>query len=423
MGKEPRVRVVALAVVRRAADGAVLLGIGTDPAKGEQFCRPVGGGIEFGERSGEACRREMLEEVGADLRDLRPLGVLENLYSYKGEPGHEIAFLHEARLADPTLERRGEFPVEKKSRPRIARWFRPGDLGPGRVPLVPEGLLALLGPARRAGRPLRVLAADWSGAESETEQRSKIWLAEAAGGQLVDLRGGWTRASLAAHLLREAKRDPTLVVGLDFAFSFPRWFLDREGVRSAPALWERAGRDGERWLHDMRPPFWGWGGSHDPNGEKGFRATEIALRRAGFRPKSAFQVRGGGTVGTGSIRGMPVLAALRSKGGFVVPPFDPPGFPAAMEIYPRLLTGRVARGRRHHDGAGRERADCLDREFPGQPPRLRTEAVDSDDAFDAAVSALVMDAHRAELISMPAATGPREALEGRIWAPWEVLNS
>ena len=142
---EPQARTVALTVIRRD-DGSVLLGIGTDPARGTRFCRPVGGGIEAGETPEEAARREILEEIGHPLGDLRSLGVVDNRYTYGGKPGHEVAHLFEGRFADSVLESIPEFPVAKKSLPRIARWFRLDELGPGRVPLVPEGLLEKLSP-------------------------------------------------------------------------------------------------------------------------------------------------------------------------------------------------------------------------------------------------------------------------------------
>ena len=47
------------------------------------------------------------------------------------------------------------------------------------------------------------------------------------------------------------------IVGLDFAFSMPGWFLRNEGVTTAFQLWARAEVEGERWLRDCTFPFWG----------------------------------------------------------------------------------------------------------------------------------------------------------------------
>jgi ADP-ribose pyrophosphatase YjhB (NUDIX family) len=68
----------------------------TDPGDGVTFFRPLGGGIEFGEVAIEAARREIREELGVGIRRIRHLGVLENVFTYDGRDGHEIAFVLEA---------------------------------------------------------------------------------------------------------------------------------------------------------------------------------------------------------------------------------------------------------------------------------------------------------------------------------------
>ena len=101
------------------------------------------------------------------------------------------------------------------------------------------------------GPPPRVIAVDWSGAAGAGAAR-KIWLAEVAGGRVARLVGGRTReavtADLAACVRESAAAGAPLVVGLDFAFSLPAWFLDEAGAADGPALWALAERDGDRWL-------------------------------------------------------------------------------------------------------------------------------------------------------------------------------
>jgi len=206
-GPDPAPREVALTSIRRPSDGAVLLGIGTDPARGRQFVRPVGGGIEPGETPEQAARREILEEVGYPLGEVRALGVVENRYTYRGRPGHEVAHLFEGRFSDPGLEERGEFPVAKKSLPRIARWFPVEHLGAGGVPLVPEGLRERLPGAHPGRPPLRVMAVDGSGT-----------IAVAVEGRAVRCACETTHGALADFLLAEALRSPGLLVGLGSGF-------------------------------------------------------------------------------------------------------------------------------------------------------------------------------------------------------------
>ena len=129
----------------------------------------------------------------------------------------------------------------------------------------------------------------------------------------------------------------------------------------------------------------------------------------GISPKSVFQIGGAGAVGTGSLRGMPILKRLR-EAGFAVWPFDEARFPLVVEIYPRVLTGPVRKG--SADG----RREYLDANHPGLRDETREAAVRSDDAFDALVSALVMAEHERDFPSLPALDGA-QWLEGVIWRP------
>jgi len=129
---------------------------------------------------------------------------------------------------------------------------------------------------------LRVIAIDWSGARTGAAER--IWLAEAAQGQLVRLKNGRSREQVAEHLIIEAERDPRLVVGFDFAFSLPAWFLDERGLQNAPELWALADREAEGWLARCEPPFWGRPGKGRPvlsAGQDHFRLTDASVPDTG----------------------------------------------------------------------------------------------------------------------------------------------
>lgn len=201
-----------------------------------------------------------------------------------------------------------------------------------------------------------------------------------------------------------------LVVGLDFAFSFPVWFLGDRGVKDVGELWTLVAEEGEAWLEACEPPFWGRPGTTRPDLPADFRLTEEeAPAQGGISPKSVFQVGGAGAVGTGSIRGMPWLRELR-EAGFSIWPFDAADLPLVIEIYPRVLTGAVLKS--DH----RARRDYLAARFPNLDGELRERAAASDHAFDAAVSALVMDRHLEGILNLPDAGGLL-ALEGAIWFP------
>lgn len=257
---------------------------------------------------------------------------------------------------------------------------------------------------------MEVLAVDWSGDARAAHRRIRV--AAAVPGRLVEVRGGLDRAAVTALLLSRAAAGP-LVAGLDFSFGLPAWFARAHGCPDVSALWDLVGREGERWLRECRPPFWGRGPRprplHDPD-RPAFRVTEEAARADGLAPRSTFQIGGAGAVGTGSLRGMPHLARLRAE-GLAVWPFDDAGEATVVEIYPRIHTGPVVK-----------RSLPARREVAGADPRIPSTLLDDvvagEDAFDAALTALDMAEHLDELRGLRRAPpGSPEAIEGALWRP------
>lgn len=81
-----------------------------------------------------------------------------------------------------------------------------------------------------------------------------------------------------------------------------------------------------------------------------------------------------------------------------------------VEIYPRILTGPVVKS------SLKARADYLNQHWPDLCPAFTKLATQSDDAFDAAVSALVMERHVDEFEQLTA-MDPLFEIEGQIWTP------
>ncbi len=264
---------------------------------------------------------------------------------------------------------------------------------------------------------MRVIAIDWSGDLSAARQR--ISLAEVVGRRLVRLEEGRDREAVAGHLLDESRRTPAMVVGLDFAFSLPAWFLRERGLPNVRALWALTASEGESWLARCEPPFWGRPGRPRPpdllDEERAFRLTERAVPAVGgIRPKSVFQIGGAGAVGTGSLRGMKLLHRLAAA-GFSIWPFDPPGLPRVVEIYPRVLTGPVNKS--SPPERLRRLLTYIETTRVEVEPSLLDPAAATVDAFDAALSAFEMARHADEIASLPPAADPRVLLEGAIWVP------
>ncbi|MDZ4772445.1 MAG: hypothetical protein SGI72_04845 [Planctomycetota bacterium] len=279
------------------------------------------------------------------------------------------------------------------------------------LPFVP--LVAAVPPLTTLSRVSTCIAVDWSGSMSAV--RSRLWLAESRRERWMRVECGYERSSVIRNLIASAARDPELVVGIDFSFSFPRWFMDEFGAQSAREMWEIVAREGESWLHECPEPFWGKPFMPCPArilGRNALRDTEQAqLLVGGIGPKSIFQIGGAGTVGTGSLRGMPYLRELQDA-GFSIWPFDEPRLPMVVEIYPRYLTGRV------HKSSAIARALYLQAHHAHESREMLDLAGCSEDAFDAAVSASCMQRFARDFESL--ARLPRtelDRMEGRIWSP------
>jgi hypothetical protein len=138
----PVVRPKAVCIFRRRDE--VLVSETPDSVKGDVLHGPPGGAIEFRERSEDAARREIREELGADVEDLRLVGVLENIFHYEGLPGHEIIFVHEARFADPSYYERSQIQGVESGRSFVLEWRELAAFGRTGARLVPDGLYDLL---------------------------------------------------------------------------------------------------------------------------------------------------------------------------------------------------------------------------------------------------------------------------------------
>jgi hypothetical protein len=295
----------------------------------------------------------------------------------------------------------------------------------------------------------RVVGIDWSGRMDAAGQRRHIWAGvwtEDAGGKVsVRLEAGRTRAEVAEWLVELARETPRMVVGFDFCFSFPAWFVrDEHGVASGPEFWRRVVEEGhgERWLmrgaEDRR--FWGkpYKRPVEFSGEnlhRMLRATDIdckivslipeAERQArvkGIAPKSVFQIGGAGSVGTASLRGFVVLLRLR-EAGFRVWPFDAPKLvgvgarPLVVEMYTRLNTGVVRKSNAEARAEYLRKKRREDAAYAGLSRGVMQKALAGEDAFDALVSTMVMAERREGFAGLPMPRDPLHGIEGWTWAP------
>ncbi len=297
--------------------------------------------------------------------------------------------------------------------------------------------------------PQRFVGIDWSGRIDAPGQRRHIWAGvwtKAASGRIkVQLEAGRTREEVGDWLLALATEIPRVAIGIDCCFSFPAWFVREQGCGDLLELWSLvASGAGERWLHASCEDRRFWGKPHKrPAGfsGEGFRSMfrhadwdnkiaqalengdpERAAKMKGITPKSPFQIGGAGSVGTGSLRAMPVLLRLHAA-GFRVWPVEDAALeaeqprPLLVEIYTRLMTGAVAKsnaGARKAYLAARKLEDPL---FAHVGRAVLRKAEGSEDAFDALLTTVEMVRHAEEFPQLRATRDPQLLLEGNTWRP------
>jgi 8-oxo-dGTP pyrophosphatase MutT (NUDIX family) len=137
------IRPIAICILRREGDIFVFEGV--DSIKGEVFYRPLGGAIEFGETGLQAIKREIHEEINAEITHLAFMGIMENIYTYMGNPGHEIVLVYEGDFCDSKLyNQQVIMGTEDNGEKFKAMWKSVEDFAGGKAILYPNGLLELI---------------------------------------------------------------------------------------------------------------------------------------------------------------------------------------------------------------------------------------------------------------------------------------
>ncbi len=208
----------------------------------------------------------------------------------------------------------------------------------------------------------RFVAMDWSG--SRARRYDGIAVAVCAPGRsaprLVEPGDRtWSRTAVADWLDREIARGVRMLVGLDFAFSFP---FEGDGylagrlpaARDVFDLWHAVdamscddadfGCGGMVAAH--APLFWTAG----PRPADWVERRRLAERACGAAtktyPESLYKLLHSKQVGKASMTGIRVLNEVRRRhsGRFTIWPFEPPTGSVAVEIYPTLFRKQALGG-------------------------------------------------------------------------------
>lgn len=136
------IRVIALGLIQNG--DRLFVGEGFDPVKQQLFYRALGGGVEFGETSEVALQREFDEELGTALTNIQYVATIENIFTFNGNPGHEIIQLYSCDFVDRQLYEQESVLFIEGDLKKTAVWVAIDRFLSGELRLVPEQCLQYL---------------------------------------------------------------------------------------------------------------------------------------------------------------------------------------------------------------------------------------------------------------------------------------
>ena len=141
----PNVRPIAVCIIRNGP--RFLVEYYEWPTPDDKFYRPLGGEIEYGEYGENAVKREFREEIFAEIKNVRYLGTIENIFEVQDETGHEIVLIYEADFADQLMYSKDViegFDGIETPRKVLAYWKTLEDIDEEGLPLYPDRLREFL---------------------------------------------------------------------------------------------------------------------------------------------------------------------------------------------------------------------------------------------------------------------------------------
>lgn len=142
MNQPNQIRTLALGLIR---DGdRTFLSEGYDPVKQQTFYRALGGGVDFGETSYDALKREFQEELQAELTNIKYLGCIKNLFIFKGQQGHEIIQLYQCDFVESKFYQLDQLEFTEGESKQTALWMNIEQCKSGELHVVPEQFIEYL---------------------------------------------------------------------------------------------------------------------------------------------------------------------------------------------------------------------------------------------------------------------------------------
>jgi len=139
MPKQSKIRVLALGLIQNS--DRIFVSQGYDKIKQQTFYRALGGGIDFGELSIDALKREFQEEIQAELTNIHYVGCLENIFIYEKKSQHELIQLYKCDFVDLKFYQIEELEFLENKRKKKALWVPIEQFKSGELILFPEQFL------------------------------------------------------------------------------------------------------------------------------------------------------------------------------------------------------------------------------------------------------------------------------------------
>lgn len=104
------------------------------------YYRPIGGSIEFGEKSTDTLVREFEEELEVTVEIKKFIVCIENIFVINEQIGHEIILVYKVDFADKRNYNRNRFAIQENGEISFAKWIGIQDFVKGEKVLFPDGL-------------------------------------------------------------------------------------------------------------------------------------------------------------------------------------------------------------------------------------------------------------------------------------------
>jgi 8-oxo-dGTP pyrophosphatase MutT (NUDIX family) len=125
--------------------GKYLFTVCIEEEKNKIFYIPAGGGIEFGEHSRAAAKREVMEETNQEIENEKLVDISEHIFTFNGIDEHGIVFIYSAEFKDKsayTTQIKGGFNSEGQEIKLV--WAPLDEIQHNKIRVYPESLSEIL---------------------------------------------------------------------------------------------------------------------------------------------------------------------------------------------------------------------------------------------------------------------------------------